>query len=189
MGWGILPLQCRYWTCRTSTPRNSAICSFVISHCVHSASHALDGRITVLMGMCLARTKLLKGSLASSEASPGTAAADLGNAPSGQVGGSRLEPTLRVLRLARAFVAQANRLRGVLDGDEAVPRSPRNVQSANDLLGVNQQDRWVECRRGGGLIGVLAAMPTVYEFCGASCCSKSLVLSLVAASLAWASSA
>jgi len=56
------------------------------------------------MGMCLARTKLLKGSLASSEASPETAATGLDSVANGQVGGSRLEPILRVLRLAKAFV-------------------------------------------------------------------------------------
>ena len=40
-----------------------------------------------------------------------------------------------------------------------------------------------------GSLGFGSAMPRVYDFCGASCCSKSLVLSLVAASLAWVSSA
>jgi len=42
----------------------------------------------------------------------------------------------------------------MLDADEAVPRSPRNVEPANDLFGVDEQDRWVECWRGFRLFGL-----------------------------------
>lgn len=68
----------------------------------------------------------------------------------------------------------------MLDADEAVPRSPRNVEPANHLFGIDEQDRWVECWRGFRVLGlrvchaqslrVLRSLLLLKEFSSEPCC-------------------
>lgn len=64
IGWGILPLLCRYWTCGSRTPKNSAKSFLPISQSPHESSQDIEGRMTEVIGMWRAIFSLLKQTLA-----------------------------------------------------------------------------------------------------------------------------